>query len=207
MKKLLSKFQINVILVILLFILEIKKYHDLSYDILIKNYINNVYISEHQLNITQLIFLISLYTLMLWNFINVFSVSLNNFKVIIKFHSKNIIQYYFKVILYLFKNLLFSYFGYIFIFNIIYIYKFKEICFRSLLIGNLEIVKIYFLFFMILLINTVFNFNKVIVIGFCYLTIVIYIVFLNNISFVYYYLIMILVIFFSIFKMHCTKDL
>jgi len=88
----------NVILVILLFILEIKKYHDLSYDILIKNYINNVYILEHQLNITQLIFLISLYTLMLWNFINVFSVSLNNFKVIIKFHSRNIIQYYFKVI-------------------------------------------------------------------------------------------------------------
>lgn len=207
MKKLLSKFQMNVILVILLFILEIKKYHDLSYDILIKNYINNVYILEHQLNITQLIFLISLYTLMLWNFINVISVSLNNFKVIIKFHSRNIIQYYFKVILYLFKNLLFSYFGYIFIFNIIYIYKFKEICLRSLLIGNLEIVKIYFLFFMILLINTVFNFNKVIVIGFCYLTIVIYIVFLNNISFVYYYLIMILVIFFSIFKMYCTKDL
>ena len=187
MKKLLSKFQMNVILVILLFILEIKKYHDLSYDILIKNYINNVYILEHQLNITQLIFLISLYTLMLWNFINVFSVSLNNFKVIIKFHSRNIIQYYFKVILYLFKNLLFSYFGYIFIFNIIYIYKFKEICLRSLLVGNLEIVKIYFLFFMILLINTVFNFNKVIVMGFCYLTIVIYIVFLNNISFVYYY--------------------
>lgn len=56
MKKLLSKFQMNVILVILLFILEIKKYHDLSYDILIKNYINNVYILEHQLNITQLIF-------------------------------------------------------------------------------------------------------------------------------------------------------
>ncbi len=60
---------------------------------------------------------------------------------------------------------------------------------------------------MILLINTVFNFNKVIVMSFCYLTIVIYIVFLNNISFVYYYLIMILVIFFSIFKMHSTKDL
>lgn len=207
MEKLLSKFQMNVILVILLFILEIKKYHNLSYDILIKNYINNVYISEHQLNIIQLIFLISLYTLMLWNFINVFSVSLKNFKVIIKFHSGNILQYYFKVILLLFKNLLFSYLGYIFIFNIIYIYQFKEICLRSLLIGNLEIVKIYFLFFMILLINTVFNFNKVIVIGFCYLTIVIYIVFLNNISFVYYYLIMILVIFFSIFKMHCTRDL
>ena len=207
MEKLLSKFQMNVILVILLFILEIKKYHNLSYDILIKNYINNVYISEHQLNIIQLIFLISLYTLMLWNFINVFSVSLKNFKVIIKFHSGNILQYYFKVILLLFKNLLFSYLGYIFIFNIIYIYQFKEICLRSLLIGNLEIVKIYFLFFMILLINTVFNFNKVIVIGFCYLTIVIYIVFLNNISFVYYYLIMILVIFFSIFKMHSTKDL
>ena len=43
MKKLLSKFQMNVILLILLFILEIKKYHDLSYDILIKNYINNLF--------------------------------------------------------------------------------------------------------------------------------------------------------------------
>ena len=62
MKKLLSKFQMNVILVILLFILEIKKYHDLSYDVLIKKYINNVYILEHQLHITQLIFLVSLDT-------------------------------------------------------------------------------------------------------------------------------------------------
>lgn len=206
MNKLVSKFQINYILTLLLFILEIKKYHHLPYHILIKNYINNVYISEYQLNITQLIFLISLYTLMLWNFINIFSVSLNNFKKIIKFHSRNLVQYYFKIVLFLFKKLLFSYLYYIIFFNLIYVYEFKDMRYRYLLIGNLEIIKLYILFFFILLINSVFNFSRVIITGICYLTILLYILVLNNLSFTYYSLTLVLIVLLITLKSYYTKD-
>ncbi len=189
MNKLVSKFQINYILVILLFILELKKYQFSPYDILFKDYINNVYISGYQLNIAQLIFLVSLYTLMLWNFVNIFSISLNNFKMIIKSHSTNLIKYYIKVIIFFFKKLLFSFFFYIFTFNLIYAYIFKDVKFRDFFIGDLEIVKLYILFLFVLLINTTFNFNKAIVTSMCYFTIVLYILFLNNVSFIYYFLV------------------
>lgn len=186
MKRLITKVNYTYLLTTILLYLEFRKYESVPYSILIKDIFNNVYMDENHLNVVQLIFLVTIYTLIMWEFILSFSKNLREYKRIICWHSSTILEYYGRIVIYFSKKLLSSMILYTVIFSCIYMIVFGNINIKDMLFRNFELIKVYILFFYILIISIILKFDKIKIMSICYVGIIVYVLVLNRWQYSYY---------------------